>query len=82
MYFVPLRVVEGSVAGVHISTVIGTTGASLLNNNNISNYVRHTTKPRLLTRYDALRNYRANDTGVAGKCHLPYGCIVRTINPH
>ncbi len=79
---VPLRVMQGSVAGVGISTVIGTTGSSLLNKKKISNTVRHSTNPGLLRRYGALNNYRANGTGVANTCGLPYGCIVRTINPH
>lgn len=69
------------MAGVGYSTVIGTTGGSLLNKNNISNTVRHTTKGRLLGRYEGLNNYEANRTGVANTCGLPYGCIVRAINP-
>lgn len=78
---VPLRVVEGSVAGVGYSTIIGTTGSSLLNNKKISKTVRGTTNEQLLHRYGALNKYRANGTGVAGKCSLPYGCIVRAIKP-
>ncbi len=79
---VPLRVMQGSVAGVGISTVMGTTGSALLNNKKISNTVRHTTKPGLLRRYGALNNYRAKRTGVAGNCGLITGFIVRAINPH
>lgn len=74
--------VGNSVAGMaSIRTVMGTTGGSLLNKNNMSNTVRETTKPRLLTRYEVLGKYRAKRTGVAGTCGLPYSCIVRAMKP-
>lgn len=70
-----------SVAALGISTVMGTTGYSLLNNNNMSKTVRQTTNPTLLTRYGALNNYPAKRDGVASTCGLPYEGIVRAMKP-
>lgn len=79
---VPLRLIQRSVAGVGIGTVIGTTGARLTVNKKIYNTVFHTTKiSHVTTTYSQFTPVRANRTIVAPKFGLPSHCIVRATNP-
>lgn len=80
-----VRIIRNSVAGLTISIVIGTTGPSLVKNNNISKTVRHTTNPTLLSTYlgiERRRNsYPAKRTIVALTNTLPTGTMIRAIKP-
>ncbi len=69
------------MSGVRYSTVIGAAGSRVVNCDNISLTVRARTNRKLSSRYTSVTPLRLNFTGVAKKCGLSYGCMVRASKP-
>lgn len=79
---VPFGVIQGSVAEMGTSMVIGATGPGPVYTDNASLTVCRTTKGRgLLTRETGVNGVTENSVTIANTCDLGTGCVVRAMNP-